>query len=196
MKMKKEYLNFVIVCLIAISCIGFVACGDDEDENNTPSLGWRPEQGGNAEGGGENDDDVSQTIGKYVTVTSYYKDYAYNITISSRLSDVYKGKVIKYGIEWGYLQSYDYVQYIGTGGEQYTVKAFISNDGEMSVYWRSYNALMDKIESGEKLREDEKNLLENLIEFLDEEETEVLADYCGRIFVEMDGIKYYVYTVK
>ena len=34
MKMKKKYLNFVIVCLIAISCIGFVACGDDDDETS------------------------------------------------------------------------------------------------------------------------------------------------------------------
>ena len=196
MKMKKKYLNFVIVCLIAISCIGFVSCGDDDDENNTPSFGWRPERGGNADNGSENNDEVSQTIGKYVTVTSYYKDYAYNITISSRLSDVYKGKVIKYGIEWGYLQNYDYVQYIGTGGEKYTAKAFILSDGEMSIYWGSYNALMNKIESGEKLSEDEKDLLEDLKEILDEEESDALADYCGRIFVEMDGKKYYVYTVK
>ena len=128
--------------------------------------------------------ELSDNIMNYVKVTDYFdkSSVTVEITINTQLMEKYEGKWFRYGIEWGY-DKYEYSQYIDFSGKSHTVIVPVSE-----FYMMSYLGLREKIDSGEKLTENEQDLLKSIVKLIEKD----ALSFQARIFVEVDGKKYYV----
>ena len=199
MRIKEKSLGWLALLLAVVFSVGFVSCDkeDDEDEEVDNLSAW---QGGNGRDEiideEEQSGQMSQVVRECVDVSVYYEDYAYQITLRTTLAGAFPESDIKYGIEFGFYE-YDYYRYWDFTGSPFSVsESIFSLNGECLFYLSSYKALKDKIAAGEKLSDDEMDLMEEITEILDAEERSILGSYCGRVFAEVDGVRYFVYTIK
>jgi len=134
----------------------------------------------------QNIDDV---ISKNVSVTSSYSDFSHHVKITSKLSNVYPSNTITYGVEFGY-NEYKYEQTFGKNGSSYTedVSVCLNTD---ELYLNSVKALNKKVAAGNTLTSDEKDLLSACLKSMKTGAT----SFKGRIFVEIEGERYYVYSL-
>ena len=166
-------------------CISLTSCPDDpinEIVSDNENL---------IEGNNSDAFMTAKTILKHVKVTYNYSNYYFHIKINSSLSNVLANKDIRYGLECGY-DSYDYEKYL-TGSETLIladVCVFIDNSEYYleALYGNSYMALINE----SNLNTDERQFLKELKELLDKKEPAAKASYAGRVFVEVDGKRYYV----
>jgi hypothetical protein len=134
------------------------------------------------------EDDVISGVSANVS----YADYAYNISISSSLSSKYPGRTIKYGVECGY-DSYGWQLWASGSGTDYSVVCCVFVDGLGSPYaneafnWKTYMNLKDQT----KLEADQQGLLSDLISILNKSEDKAQSQFIGRVFAEIDEIRYY-----
>ena len=199
MRIKEKSLSWLTLLLTVVLCVGFASCDKDDDDDekvNNPSA-WQDGNGRDeVVDGEEQNGQMSQVVKDYVDVSVYYEGYAYQITLRTALTGAFPESDIKYGIEFGFYE-YDYYRYWDFTGSPFSVsESIFSLNGECSMYLQSYKALKDKIAAGEKLSNDEANLMEEITEILDAEERSILGSYCGRVFAEVDGVRYFVYTIK
>lgn len=134
--------------------------------------------------------EYEQNIYKYVEVTDEFdeENITVNITIETELSEKYPKETFKYAIEWGFGYFED-ISYFDLDGTSLLIKVPVLDltvDGYTSM--RTYTLLQEKVAKGEKLSTDEKNLLNDCIEIINDE----LKKFQARVFVEANGIKYYV----
>lgn len=134
--------------------------------------------------------EYEQNIYRYVEVTDEFdeENATLNITIETELSEKYPKETFKYAIEWGF-GYYEDISYFDLDGTSFLIKVPVLDltvDGYTSM--RTYTLLQEKVANGEKLTTDEKNLLNDCIEIINDE----LKKFQARVFVEANGIKYYV----
>ena len=100
---------------------------------------------------------------------------------------------IKYGIECGY-SNYNWQQYASGGGSSYSLRACVFIDANGSpystegFYWPSYLALQQK----SSLTSDERDLWNSIIKKFNQSENAAKNQYSGRVFVEVNGVRYYI----
>lgn len=139
----------------------------------------------------EENEDISSSMYDYVDVTGKYneEDYAIEFTINTELGKKFPGKSFKYGIEYGYgnYNNTNYCEMSGLSSETFGMSVIF--DATCNMYMISYNALREKMEKGEKLSENEIDLLETAVNTIEKN----VNKFKARVFVEFDGERYYLY---
>lgn len=192
---------FKLFHCFAIFAIAFalLSCNDNKGEEIFDNENQENQE--NTDPGKDNenqeDDDVLRKISQNVVVNvSAYKNYSWDISITTSLESVYSNKTIKYGILCGYNNrpQYYYWKYFTLQGKSIkeTVPLFVDGTGspyaEHYLYWCSLVALAEKT----SLTESEQMLKVSCIRYCNEVEDDALDEYWGQVFVEIDGEKYIV----
>lgn len=155
------------------------------------------ENGNGANDNNQEEKEVQEKISQNVVVNvSAYKNYSWDISITTSLESIYSNKTIKYGILCGYNNrpQYYYWKYFTLQGKSIkeTVPLFVDGTGspyvEHYMYWQSLVALAEKT----SLTESEQMLKVSCIRYCNEVEDDALDEYWGQVFVEIDGEKYIV----
>ena len=189
-----EKFKFFLLSLVL--CIGIISCGE---ENDTPMEKY-PVNGSSDNGNtntGNSHNSILQEISENVAVTATYYDYAWHINILTHLSEIYPDEVIRYGIEFGY-EDYIYYVYVDGHKESYSFVAsvFLPTDDspyvEQAMYYQTYLVLQEKIQNNESLTDEEEDLLEGVIDDLDSHEDRACMLYVARVFVEINGTRFYI----
>ncbi len=195
--MKTRRFNLLsAMLLLGVLCLGFASCGKDDDNDDNPQgdgSGWVDDGDGNDDGGdGNGGVNIGALISRHVNASVSYADYVWKISCTSTMEDVLPDCRIKYGVEFGegdyYYQSYMEQSYSGRWSVEISI--FI-DDGACTLYLSSYNALNEKMKT-EELTDDEKELYREIVKLMDESEAKILRTYMGRVFVEINGKRYYI----
>lgn len=138
----------------------------------------------------EENNEIVNNLDDYVSVTSEFVEENLNIkfTINTELSKKYPKKTFEYGVEYGY-GSYSYTSNLdmeGKSSKNFTMSVLFD---ECALWMKSYTELVDKINSGEKLTESEQDFLEDIIYEVERK----VKSFKARIFVVLNGKRYYVY---
>ena len=178
---------FLIMAILLGS--GFVSCGDVDEDESSPDV--------NEKAVGDNSDaEMEEKVLRYVSPVVSYINYSYHIDITSNLSESYPKKTIKYGIECGY-DNYNWQKYAQKDiDNMYSCVSSIFLDteeefAEESLYWRSYIALLSKMEDG-NLADDEQQLFNGIVKIFKQSESKAKALYQGRVFVEIENKRFYI----
>ena len=191
--MKVNAFSVIAVASFVVCTVAFLSSCDknSDDGRDDEDLEW-----------GTDGDQTSNLVKQNVVTTVGYKDYAWNISIHSRLASAFPGKSITYGIEFGY-DAYNYYQEFKFNND------FQTNDGngnmtiiypvfgpagkyvEENIYWDSYLSLKEKQSKGQTLTNDEKSLLSSIIQYLNQSEYGAKNSFCGRLYAQIDGKRYY-----
>ena len=197
--MKIKFLALLSFAILIAGC-------DGNDYTDHDGGIWQPDFGNkpdDPENDPENDPgnnsgvDMQDAVDAYVSESSTYKDYHYYITIKTKLSEKFPDKDFIYGIEMGY-STYTYYVYASGYGDTYKVEQCIFINGEGSPYlmnvfhMKSYLSLLETMKERE-LTANEKSLYNDIVKILRDDEREALSTFIYRVFVEVDGCKYYVY---
>ena len=188
--MKTSYLGMVSLLFATMLTVSFVSCGDD-DEN-----GIDDSQIVDNTSHTSNENSVERLINSTVYPMVSYLNYSYQVEITSTLSETLPGKDIRYGIECGY-GGYDWEKYATKSiGNSYSCVSSIFLDTEddfavEALYWSSFVDLLEKQES-RGLRDDEQQLYNEIVKTLRKSESNAKSQYQGRVFVKVDGKKYYI----
>ncbi len=188
-----KYFRFLAICLLP--AIGFVSCGPDEPDPVPNS----------SESSANDSDPISQEIKRNISASVSYSDFGWNISIRSKLADVFPGKSLVYGTECGY-GSYDYYQHFtfktaymektdGRGNMEIYFPLFVGNEyGGEWLYYSSYKELQYMKANGITLDSEERDLYNSIVEALKSKESAAKATYCGRLYVIVDNTKYFYHT--
>lgn len=185
--MKKQFTPIVLLVLVFAGVL-CVACGD-------PDL--KPNQNGTNGNNNQNVEnpstDITNKVNNNVSANVSYKDYGWQINITSNLSKVFPNKAISYGIECGY-NGYDAQKYFNFSGSTFTTlePLFIDYYAEYVVtyrYWLSWLELKDK----SSLRSDERDLLNACVKEMRAKEPTAKSSYKGRLFTKIDNERYYFF---
>lgn len=183
------------------------ACGDED-----PPIDNTPQWGDVNNGGGSVGTDIKQVISQNVSVSSYYADYAYHITISTQLQKALPGKSIVYGIQIQYTEDCPDYYFtsrftqnmddgpvrvdINASKTQYNLACCIFVDANYSpysaesLYWNTYLALEEKMANGQSLSNSERELYNNVVKYMNEAEKEIKRQLIAELFVDVDGTSY------
>lgn len=193
---RPKSLLTLLLAMTFCSCLTCCSEGDDTDdgiEGITPpdgNGGGESNEGGGGDEGGNGT--VTSIINRNVSASATYGDYVWTVTLTSTLDDVYPNAGVKYGVEFGegdyFYQTFLRNLYGNRWGSEISI--FVT-DAECSLYLSSYNALMEKMKT-EELTDDEQQLFDDIVELMDEREAEIRRKYKGRVFVEINGSRYYV----
>lgn len=157
---------------------------------------------------------IQKIVDENVTADIKYEYYTFSLELYTHLTESGKhfaGKSnITYGVEWYYKNRddiiYSYtldsknsfmkVTLVSSSHYSVIIPVFTWDDDSektvlMNINSLQYRALKQAEERGEKLSTDEKNLLYSLEKQLSKYINEVNA-YRGKIYVEIDGMRYYV----
>lgn len=137
----------------------------------------------------EENEEISSNIKDYVDITDEYvkEDISIEFTIDTELGKEYPGKTFKYGIEYGY-GDYEYTSYCEMGGKSSQTFVMSILFAEYALYYKSYIALREKIDNGEKLTDSEQVLLEEVVYYIEKD----VKKFKARYFVEFNGEKFYI----
>lgn len=182
--------------IVVMMNVHFSSCST-EDSDNFENLNSSESNGSS--------DPTYELLKKNISATVSYGDYSWNIVIKSNLSKVFPGKTTLYGAECGY-NDYKYYQHFtfednyiqkndGMGNMTISFPVFVGNEyGDLYIYWRSYKSLKEDIENGESLSSDEKNLWYGVIDLMNAEEYIARSEFCGRLYAQIDGNRYFYHT--
>ena len=136
----------------------------------------------------EENEEISSNIKDYVDITYEYveEDISIEFTINTELGKEFPGKTFKYGIEYGY-GDYEYTSYCEMGGKSSQTFVMSILFAEYALYYKSYIALREKIDNGEKLTDSEQVLLEEVVYYLEND----VKKFKARYFVEYNGERFY-----
>lgn len=189
-----KFLSVITVSIfkwiIGISILVFLSsCGGDNSHTHE-GQGNNITDTGNVTG---NANIVSETVHGSAT----YSDYGWNIGIETELDSELPGKTIRYGIECGY-GSYGYDKYFSIIGQRFnTVESIFidaSTYAEYSMYYGSYVALKRKLDTGSALTTEERDLYNEIVNMMNTALRNGADEYQGRLFAEVDGVRYYFCT--
>ena len=177
----------------------FVACcGSDDDGQNE----WNSS---NNDGYNSNSDPAYELVKKNISASVSYGDYSWNISIKSKLANVFPGKSIIYGVESGYgdYQYYEHFKfkdsYIqkndGNGNMTISYPIFVGDEYAVEgLHWSSYKALKAKKENGERLSSSEQDLWNDIVKYMNAKESKAKLTFCGRLYAQFDNKRYVFYT--
>ena len=136
----------------------------------------------------EENEEISSNIKDYVDITYEYveEDISIEFTINTELGKEFPGKTFKYGIEYGY-GDYEYTSYCEMGGKSSQTFVMSILFAEYALYYKSYIALREKIDNGEKLTDSEQVLLEEVVYYIEKD----VKKFKARYFVEYNGERFY-----
>lgn len=196
---KYKLIAMILATIIASST--FVACGGSADEQDE----WYSPDDDGDNGNNNSQDPTYELVKKNISASVSYGDYSWNISIKSKLENVFPTKSINYGVESGYgdYQYYehfkfdrDYIQKNdGNGNMTISYPTFVGNEyGNEGFYWVSYKALKAKKENGERLSSDEQSLWNEIVKIMNASEYKAKSTFCGRLYAQFDNKRYVFYT--
>lgn len=162
--------------------------------------------------------DIQSIVNENVSADVVYEYFTFSLELYTNLTD--KGKYyagrndIKYGVEWSYTNRigsvYSYildpknkfmdVTIVSSNHYSVIIPLFAWDDDDekttlLNLYSFQYRAVKKAEERGETLTKDERDLKNSVEKQLNKYISEVNA-YRGKIFVEIDGKRYYVCSFK
>ena len=210
MNLFKYIVNITMFVFFAVFL--FSSCEKEENDNSQ-----REFYVDNNNDGSDDDKDESINIQKIVnenvTADIKYEYFAFNMELYTHLTDpgkYFAGNTnVKYGIEWYYTNRPDEIYFntlnpnnrrlmnvtiVSQNHYSVIISVFAWDDDEialLSLYNIGYYALKKAEEQGKTLTSDEKALLKSLEKDMNRYIDDVNA-YRGKVYVEIDGKKYYV----
>ena len=94
----RKYRLIAMILTTMIASTTFIACGGSDDEQDE----WYSPDDNDDNGNNNSSDPDFELVKKNTSASVSYGDYSWNITIKSKLSSVFPGKSIVYGVESGY----------------------------------------------------------------------------------------------
>lgn len=201
MKFIRSIKLFAILLAAMMSSSTFVACGSSDDVQNE----WYSPDTDDDFGNNNNSDPTLDLVKKNTSASVSYGDYSWNIAIKSKLSSVFPGKSIVYGIESGY-GNYQYYEHFkfnnsytqkndGNGDMTISYPVFVGNEYAIeTMYWNSYKALKAKKANGDRLSSDEQDLWNDIVKYMNAKESKASSNFCGRLYAQFDNKRYVFYT--
>lgn len=201
MKFIRSIKLFAILLAAMISSSTFMACGSSDDEQNE----WYSPDTDDDNGNNNNSDPTFDLVKKNTSASVSYGDYSWNIAIKSKLSSVFPGKFIVYGVESGYgdYQYYEHFKFNnsftqkddGNGNMTISYPVFVGNEyANENMYWNSYKALKAKKANGDRLSSDEQDLWNDIVKYMNAKESKASSNFCGRLYAQFDNKRYVFYT--
>ena len=194
------------IAIITILSICNVSCSSDKDlddievnNNNSSSSSNQEEQ-----------DDKWDKIPNYVSTSVKLENFTWDITINTRLHELFPTATINYGIVY----TYDDVWIIGDyfdadieEGKHFEQIVYRSSTklrvlyplfaqgglddwNDENYYWTVYMAVQAKIDSGASMKDSDYELKDFCLSKLKDSANKIRGKYSGHIFVLIDGIEY------
>mgnify|MGYP006976127552 CR=1 FL=1 len=202
-KMKIKFI-FLTLCLSAmvISCVS-LASSDENSLSSSKSDTESPDSGNHSGGGSESSKGTE--IRKNVSVAANYADFSWDISVSVSKQSLCPSSEIRYGYMFGYAgfvyldgKGYYYWRELtDASGSSFSFKEslFAQVDptpyAEASILWNAYWALRARMEKGEILTSEERDLYKEAVASMQKSEREAKSAYWGLVYVKIDGIKYW-----
>ena len=201
--MKIKFI-FLTLCLSAmvISCVS-LASSDENSLSSSKSDTESPDSGNHSGGGSESLKGTE--IRKNVSVAANYADFSWDISVSVSKQSLCPSSEIRYGYMFGYAgfvyldgKGYYYWRELtDASGSSFSFKEslFAQVDptpyAEASILWNAYWALRARMEKGEILTSEERDLYKEAVASMQKSEREAKSAYWGLVYVKIDGIKYW-----
>lgn len=201
--MKIKFI-FLTLCLSAmvISCVS-LASSDENSLSSSKSDTESPDSGNHSGGGSESSKGTE--IRKNVSVAANYADFSWDISVSVSKQSLCPSSEIRYGYMFGYAgfvyldgKGYYYWRELtDASGSSFSFKEslFAQVDptpyAEASILWNAYWALRARMEKGEILTSEERDLYKEAVASMQKSEREAKSAYWGLVYVKIDGIKYW-----
>ena len=201
--MKIKFI-FLTLCLstMVISCVS-LASSDENSLSGSKSDTESPDSGNHSGGGSESSKGTE--IRKNVSVAANYADFSWDISVFVSKQSLCPSSEIRYGYMFGYAGFvyldgngyYYWRKLIDASGSSFSFKEslFAQVDptpyAEASILWNAYWALRARMEKGETLTSEERDLYKEAVASMQESEREAKSAYWGLVYVEIDGIKYW-----
>lgn len=201
--MKIKFI-FLTLCLstMVISCVS-LASSDENSLSSSKSDTESPDSGNHSGGGSESSKGTE--IRKNVSVAANYADFSWDISVSVSKQSLCPSSEIRYGYMFGYAgfvyldgKGYYYWRELtDASGSSFSFKEslFAQVDptpyAEASILWNAYWALRARMEKGETLTSEERDLYKEAVASMQKSEREAKSAYWGLVYVKIDGIKYW-----
>lgn len=190
------------IAIITILSICNVSCGSDKDLDDI--------EVNNSSSNQEERDDKWDKIPNYVSTSVKLENFTWDITINTRLHELFPTATINYGIAY----TYDDVWIIGDYFDAYVeegnhferivyrsstklrvlyplfAQGGLDDWNDEFYYWTVYRSVQDKIDSGASMRDSEYDLKDLCLSKLKDSANKIRGKYSGHIFVLIDGIEY------
>lgn len=202
-KMKIKFI-FLTLCLSAMvtSCVS-LASSDENSLSSSKSDTESPDSGNHSGSGSESSKGTE--IRKNVSVAANYADFSWDISVSVSKQSLCPSSEIRYGYMFGYAgfvyldgKGYYYWRELtDVSGSSFSFKEslFAQVDptpyAEASILWNAYWALRARMEKGEILTSEERDLYKEAVASMQKSEREAKSAYWGLVYVKIDGIKYW-----
>lgn len=193
----KKYLFLSYLLFVLAGMFLLVSCGGDDEPYSDYN-----ETHGNS---GSASDPIADIVKSNISASVSYSDFGWNMTINSKLASKLPGKTLTYGTECGY-GSYQYYHHFnfktdylektdGQGNMNICFSLFVGNEyAYEQFYFSSYKELQSRMAKGYTLISDERDLYNSILKIFREKENAAKSKYCGRLYVIIDGIKYFYKT--
>lgn len=199
MKRNKIFSILMILVIMLGTVVTTSSCGkDDETDSHDLNHNEKGEDDNN-----DNNDTVDELIKKNISATVSYGDYSWNISIQTKLSNIFPDKTIIYGVEsgYGYYKYYEHFKFDddnqkndGKGNIVVCYPVFVGSEyAEESMYWDSYKVLKTK-KATYGLTSDEKELYNSCVTYMNEKEYKAKSTFCGRLYAQIDDERYFFYA--
>lgn len=201
--MKIKFI-FLTLCLSAMvtSCVS-LASSDENSLSSSKSDTESPDSGNHSGSGSESSKGTE--IRKNVSVAANYADFSWDISVSVSKQSLCPSSEIRYGYMFGYAgfvyldgKGYYYWRELtDVSGSSFSFKEslFAQVDptpyAEASILWNAYWALRARMEKGEILTSEERDLYKEAVASMQKSEREAKSAYWGLVYVKIDGIKYW-----
>lgn len=187
--------SFRLIGILLFPILGLISCGSDEPEDPSNKDPW----------GNNGSDSVTDVVIRNISSSVSYSDYGWNITINSKLANAFPGKTLIYGTECGY-GSYQYYHHFnfkkdyvektdGKGNMTICFPVFAGDEyANEYLFYDSYKYLQAQMAKGYSLDSDERDLYNEILKSFRAKESSAKYSYCGRLYVIIDGSKYFFKT--
>lgn len=190
------------IAIITILSICNVSCGSDKDLDDI--------EVNNSSSNQEERDDKWDKIPNYVSTSVELENFTWDITINTRLHELFPTATINYGIVYTYDDVWiigDYFDADVEEGKHFERIVYRSSTklrvlyplfaqgglddwNDEFYYWTVYRSVQDKIDSGASMRDSEYELKDLCLSKLKDSANKIRGKYSGHIFVLIDGIEY------
>lgn len=183
-----------VMAILAV--IGVSACDSGSIDNSYDDNYFEEETGGKESWGIDYEEEIPQRV--RLKETRMPDEYILRLELWSSLPEILEGVSFKYGVRayweektnsghWVTRASDAYLVDLNEKTEHFVFENFINGvDSDFTMYYRVYNTLTSKINSGETLSETQQKLLQQVKEILPAR----VRDFTYSVFVEIYGVKY------
>lgn len=159
-------------------------------------LKWDTNSDADADTGSGSTDNTESLIAKNIKASVAYRNYFFDITITTTLDKDLPGKKLEYGADFGIYEknrtiiNYDTYAEAEKQGDKFIIHfSIFDNDADYGFYVRQYEGLLE-LQKTEELDKDQRHLLSILTQRLKDKEAEIKSRFEGRLYVKVNGIQY------